>query len=78
MEQQIAKLRLCLESLAPRAREIVELRYQQAHNPPEIARRVNWSVDAVHVAGQLENLKVTIVPSPTGITVTPKKAPGRR
>jgi RNA polymerase sigma-70 factor (ECF subfamily) len=58
MEQQIAKLRLCLESLAPRAREIVELRYQQAHNPPEIARRVNWSVDAVHVA--LSKARVTL------------------
>jgi RNA polymerase sigma-70 factor, ECF subfamily len=58
LEHQLAKLRLCLDGLAPRAREIVNLRYQQAHRPPEIARLVGWSVDAVHVA--LSKARVTL------------------
>jgi RNA polymerase sigma-70 factor (ECF subfamily) len=41
----------CLAQLAPRARELVELRYSDDHlAPPEIARRVSWTVNAVHVA----------------------------
>jgi RNA polymerase sigma-70 factor, ECF subfamily len=41
----------CLEELAPRAREILELRYSEdLLPPPEIAARVNWTVNAVNVA----------------------------
>jgi RNA polymerase sigma-70 factor (ECF subfamily) len=41
----------CLDQLAPRAREIVELRYSEEHlAPPAIADRLRWSVNAVHVA----------------------------
>src|SRR5262245_50726155 len=41
----------CLEQLAPRAREILELRYSdELLPPPEIASRLSWSVGAVHVA----------------------------
>jgi RNA polymerase sigma-70 factor (ECF subfamily) len=41
----------CLEQLAPRAREIVELRYGDDFlAPPEIASRLSWSVNSVHVA----------------------------
>jgi RNA polymerase sigma-70 factor (ECF subfamily) len=41
----------CLEQLAPRAREIVELRYGEDYLPPtEIAQRLSWSVNAIHVA----------------------------
>jgi RNA polymerase sigma-70 factor (ECF subfamily) len=41
----------CLEQLTPRAREIFELRYSDdLLPPPEIAARVHWTVDAVHVA----------------------------
>jgi RNA polymerase sigma-70 factor (ECF subfamily) len=41
----------CLEQLAPRAREIIELRYSEEFlSPPEIADRISWSVNAVHVA----------------------------
>ena len=49
-EEQLQQLKACMASLAPRARELVELRYEQAQRPPEIARLVGWSVDAVHVA----------------------------
>lgn len=41
----------CLEQLAPRAREILEMRYsEQFLAPPEIASRLSWTVGAVHVA----------------------------
>lgn len=41
----------CLGQLAPRAREILELRYCDDHlAPPEIAARVRWTVNAVNVA----------------------------
>ncbi len=49
-EEQLRHLALCLKSLAPRALEVVELRYQQAHLPQEIARRMGWTVESVHVA----------------------------
>jgi RNA polymerase sigma-70 factor (ECF subfamily) len=41
----------CLQKLAPRAREIVEMRYSvEQLSPPMIAQRLSWSVNAVHVA----------------------------
>jgi RNA polymerase sigma-70 factor (ECF subfamily) len=41
----------CLQQLAPRAREIVELRYSAEYlSPRTIAARLSWSVNAVHVA----------------------------
>src|SRR5262245_38278478 len=41
----------CLEQLAPRAREILELRYSDEFpSPPQIASRLSWTVGAVHVA----------------------------
>jgi RNA polymerase sigma-70 factor (ECF subfamily) len=44
-------LAICLGQLAPRAREIIELRYCDDHlAPPEIAARVRWTVNAVNVA----------------------------
>lgn len=49
-ERQLNLLASCVESLAPRAKEAVTLRYEQAHKPPEIARMMGWSVDAVNVA----------------------------
>ena len=33
-DEQIQHLAKCMEGLAPKAREAVELRYQQAHRPP--------------------------------------------
>ncbi len=49
-EQQLGHLAGCVEALAPRARQAVTLRYEQAHKPPEIAKIMGWSVDAVNVA----------------------------
>jgi RNA polymerase sigma-70 factor (ECF subfamily) len=41
----------CVEQLAPRARQILELRYGEDFlPPPAIAARVSWTVNAVHVA----------------------------
>jgi len=39
----------CLEEVAPTARKILDLRYDEGLEPSEIARRVSWTVDAVHV-----------------------------
>lgn len=50
-EQRRAALAECIKELAPRARQILELRYAELPaTPPEIARRLAWTVDAVHVA----------------------------
>lgn len=49
-EEQLGHLDYCLKNLAPRARAAVELRYQQAHRPPEIARRLNCTVDSINVS----------------------------
>lgn len=57
-EEQLRQLAECVRELAPKARQAVELRYQQAHKPPEIARLMGWSVDAVHVA--LSRARVTL------------------
>ena len=49
-EEMLRHLAGCIEQLAPKARQSIELRYMQAHRPPEIARLMGWTVDAVHVA----------------------------
>lgn len=49
-ERKIA-LAACMERLAPRAREILQLRYaDEPLAPPLIAKRVRWTVNAVNVA----------------------------
>ena len=40
----------CLQTLAPHSRRMVELSYQQAHKPAEVAKHMEWTVDAVYVA----------------------------
>lgn len=40
----------CLGRLAPRARELTELRYVEQLAPTAIAARVSWTVNAVNVA----------------------------
>jgi len=40
----------CVQTLAPKARLAFELRYRQAHPPQEIARQMQWTVNAIHVA----------------------------
>jgi RNA polymerase sigma-70 factor (ECF subfamily) len=42
-------LRLCLEKLAPAAREIIRLRYFSQHGPAEISRMRDSSVNAINV-----------------------------
>lgn len=49
-EEQTRALAACVGKLAPQARRTIELRYQQAFRPPEIARRMGWTVNAVNVA----------------------------
>ena len=49
-EERLEVLLACLERLAPRAREIVRLRYHEEQEPQEIARQLRWSPAAVSVA----------------------------
>lgn len=50
-EDRRAALAECIAELAPRARQILELRYADPPAaPPEIARRLGWTVNAVNVA----------------------------
>jgi len=43
-------LQTCLNRLAPKARELVWLRYHNAQKPEQIADRVGWTPNAVNVA----------------------------
>ena len=44
-------LRKCLDELAPRAREVVQLRYSvERLDLEEVARRMSWTVGSVKVA----------------------------
>ena len=49
-ESRLESVRQCLEKLAPRAQEIVRLRYHGEHGPEEIARRLAWTTNAVNVS----------------------------
>ena len=51
LERRREALAKCLERLAPRAREIVDLRYgDHALSPPKIAEQLTWTTNAVNVA----------------------------
>ncbi len=50
LEHRAAILGCCLEQLAPRAKQIMMLRYHAGHLPEEIASMVGWSVNSVRVA----------------------------
>lgn len=39
----------CKDGLAPKARRVIDLRYEESHRPPEIAERLGWTVNAVNV-----------------------------
>ncbi len=43
-------LRECMEELAARARQVIDLRYGEGCQPAEIARRLNWTPESVYVA----------------------------
>ena len=50
-EEKRAVLAVCIKQLAPRARQILEMRYaDEPASPPEIARRLSWTPSAVNVA----------------------------
>ncbi|MEI9897910.1 MAG: sigma-70 family RNA polymerase sigma factor [Chthoniobacter sp.] len=49
-DERLRHLSECLKKLAPQARQAVEMRYQQAHKPAEIARRLGWGAESVYVA----------------------------
>jgi RNA polymerase sigma-70 factor (ECF subfamily) len=49
-ERQLRMLQGCLQQLAPRARELILLRYHQGDKPEQIATIVGWSINAVRVA----------------------------
>lgn len=50
-EERRAALADCIRQLAPRARQILEMRYaEEQAEPTEIARRLSWTANAVSVA----------------------------
>lgn len=49
-DSRLVALRDCLHKLAPRAREMIWLRYHGAREPEEIAKQVEWTPGAVRVA----------------------------
>jgi len=49
-ESRLAILQSCLEQLAPKARQMMYLRYYGEHSPAQIARLVSWTPNAVRVA----------------------------
>lgn len=48
-EEKLQMLSRCIGDLPAKTRRVVELRYQQAHKPPEIARYLDWTVESVYV-----------------------------
>jgi RNA polymerase sigma-70 factor (ECF subfamily) len=49
-QRKTTALQGCLGHLAPRARELMHLRYHAAQMPEQIAPKVGWTVNAVRVA----------------------------
>lgn len=49
-DARLAALQHCLDQLAPKARQMMYLRYYGEHSPTEIARLVSWTPNAVRVA----------------------------
>jgi RNA polymerase sigma-70 factor (ECF subfamily) len=49
-DSRVALLQQCLEQLAPKARQMMYLRYYGEHSPAQIARLVSWTPNAVRVA----------------------------
>ena len=48
-DQQVALLDECVERLPAAKQRAILLRYQEGCNPPEIARRMEWSIGSVNV-----------------------------
>jgi RNA polymerase sigma-70 factor, ECF subfamily len=49
-DSRLAILQHCLEQLAPKARQMMYLRYYGEHSPAQVARLVSWTPNAVRVA----------------------------
>jgi RNA polymerase sigma-70 factor (ECF subfamily) len=49
-DARLAILQQCLEQLAPKARQMMFLRYYGEHSPSQIAQLVSWTPNAVRVA----------------------------
>jgi len=49
-DERLAMLPECIAKLGAQGRRVIDLRYQQAHKPEEIARRLELGVDSVYVA----------------------------
>lgn len=49
-ERESAALQNCLKQLAPRARELIRLRYHGGSTPQQIASRIGWTAASVRVA----------------------------
>lgn len=49
-EERLHKLTECIQNLAPKAREIILLRYQREHTPSQIAEILSRTVNSVNVA----------------------------
>jgi RNA polymerase sigma-70 factor (ECF subfamily) len=49
-DRKLNALAQCMAQLAPKAREIMQLRYQQEHGPGEIAQVLARSVNSINVA----------------------------
>jgi RNA polymerase sigma-70 factor (ECF subfamily) len=49
-DTKLAALAKCLGTLAPKAQEIVRLRYLREHSPPEIAKLLSRTVNSIGVA----------------------------
>ena len=50
LDHRVSLLAKCIDSLSPRIRSLIELRYVHDHKPSEVAQRVGWSPQAVYVA----------------------------
>ena len=49
-DEGLRALEECRDGLAPKARRVIYLRYEQSQRPPEIAEKMGWTVNAVNVA----------------------------
>ena len=49
-DPRVDVLEQCIDQLAPKARQVVELCYRDCHKPAEVARLISWKPTAVHVA----------------------------
>lgn len=49
-DERIRLLAHCMRQLAPQSRRAVELRYQHAHKPAEIAKILGWTPNSIYVA----------------------------